>query len=172
MSHVLRLTLCAVFQQGLGHLEPQRAALSRRLPCDLQTLRRTSAVKYDCVDHSQIIPEQKHTYSEEKHIYFKANVWLICVLMGWFTPHTVMVRYKYTQLLQPCLVPLKKSCHHLTMRREETLWLLMGVNLTLKDLTSPGSRRRLYTKGRVDPSTKPVLLFIRDVCQTNKQSAC
>lgn len=53
------------------------------------------------------------------------------------------------------------------MRREETLWLLTGVNLTLNDLTSPGSRRRLYTKGLVDPSTNPVLLFIRDVCQTH-----
>lgn len=54
------------------------------------------------------------------------------------------------------------------MRRVETLWLLMGVNLTLNALTSPGSRRRLYTKGLVDPSTNPVLLFIRDVCQTNR----
>lgn len=61
------------------------------------------------------------------------------------------------------------STHYLTMRREETLWLLTGVNLTLNDLTSPGSRRRLYTKGLVDPSTNPVLLFIRDVWQTNKE---
>lgn len=59
--------------------------------------------------------------------------------------------------------------HYLTMRREETLWLLMGVNLTLNDLTSPGSRRRLYTKGLVDPSINPVLLFITDVWQTNKK---
>lgn len=56
------------------------------------------------------------------------------------------------------------------MRREETLWLLTGVNLTLNDLTSPGRRSRLNTKGLVDPSTNPVLLFIRDVCQTNKGS--
>lgn len=55
------------------------------------------------------------------------------------------------------------------MSREETLWLLMGVNLTLNDLTSPGCKRRLYTKGLVDPSTNPVLLFIRDVCQENRE---
>lgn len=54
------------------------------------------------------------------------------------------------------------------MRREETLWLLTGVNLTLKDLTSPGSRRRLYTKGLVDPSTNPALLFIRELYQTER----
>lgn len=59
--------------------------------------------------------------------------------------------------------------HYLTMRREETLWLLTGVNLTLNDFTSPGSRRRLYTKGLVKPSTNPVLVFIRDVCQTNRE---
>lgn len=58
--------------------------------------------------------------------------------------------------------------HYLIIRMEETLWLLTGVNFTLNDLTSPGSRRRLYTKGLVDPSTNPVLLFIRDVCQTNR----
>ena len=54
------------------------------------------------------------------------------------------------------------------MRREETLWLLVGVNLTLKALTSPGSSRRLYTKGLVDPSTKPELLFMTDDCPTRR----
>lgn len=54
------------------------------------------------------------------------------------------------------------------MRTEETLWLLTGVNLMLNDFTSPGSRRRLYTKGLVDPSTKPEVLLIRDVCQQRK----
>ena len=53
------LTLCAVLQQRLGHLEPQRAALTRRLPRHLQALRRSSAVKNDGVDHRQIIPEEK-----------------------------------------------------------------------------------------------------------------
>lgn len=62
----------------------------------------------------------------------------------------------------------KRNWFYLTMRREETLWLLMGVNLTLNDLTSRGRRRRLYTKGLVDPSTNPVLLFIRGVYQTNR----
>lgn len=60
--------------------------------------------------------------------------------------------------------------YYLTMRREETLWFPMGVNLMLKDLTSPGSRRRLYTKGLVEPSTKPVLLLISDVCHTNGET--
>lgn len=53
--------------------------------------------------------------------------------------------------------------HYLTIRREETLWLVTGVNLTLKDLTSPGCRRRLYTKGLVEPSMKPVVLLFMDV---------
>ncbi|KAF3834749.1 hypothetical protein F7725_027307 [Dissostichus mawsoni] len=53
--------------QRLGHLEPQRAALTRRLPRHLQALRRSSAVKNDGVDHRQIIPEEKtqHTCLEE-----------------------------------------------------------------------------------------------------------
>lgn len=63
-----RLTLCAVFEQSLGHLEPQRAPLSRRLPCNFQALCRTSAVKYDCVDHSEVVPKTNHTTSEQKHI--------------------------------------------------------------------------------------------------------
>lgn len=49
------------------------------------------------------------------------------------------------------------------MRREETLRLLMGLNLTLNDLISPGWRRRLYTNGLLDPSMNPVLLLVRDV---------
>lgn len=53
--------------------------------------------------------------------------------------------------------------HYLTMRREETLRLLTGVNLTLNDLISPGWRRRLYTNGLVDPSMNPVLLLVRNV---------
>lgn len=52
---------------------------------------------------------------------------------------------------------------YLTMRREETLRLLMGVNLTLNDLISPGWSRRLYTNGLVDPSMNPVLLLVNDV---------
>lgn len=67
------------------------------------------------------------------------------------------------------LVSNIKMWYYLTMRREETLWFPMGVNLMLKDLTSPGSRRRLYTKGLVEPSTKPVLLLISDVCHTHTQ---
>lgn len=67
-----KLTLCAVFQQGLSHLEPQRAALSRRLPCNFQALRRASAVKYDCVDYSQVIPKripnEAHNFSKERDI--------------------------------------------------------------------------------------------------------
>lgn len=55
------------------------------------------------------------------------------------------------------------------MRREETLWLLTGVNLTLNDLTSPGCSRRLYTKGFVDPSTNPALLLVKDVYQTHTE---
>jgi len=38
---------------------------------------------------------------------------------------------------------LKTKMSYLTMSREETLWLLLGVNLTLKDLLSPGWRSRL-----------------------------
>lgn len=49
------------------------------------------------------------------------------------------------------------------MSSDETLWLLTGVNLTLNDLTSPGCSSRLYTNGRVDPSTNPELLLVRDV---------
>lgn len=43
----------------------------------------------------------------------------------------------------------------------------MGVNFTLNDFTSPGCRRRLYTYGLVEPSMNPVLVFIKEVCQTN-----
>lgn len=49
------------------------------------------------------------------------------------------------------------------MSSEETLWLLTGVNLTLNDRTSPGCSSRLYTYGRVDPSTKPKLLLVKEV---------
>lgn len=55
------------------------------------------------------------------------------------------------------------------MRREETLWLPTGVNLTLNDLTSPGCSRRLYTKGFVDPSMNPALLLVKDVYQTHTE---
>lgn len=53
-----QLTLCAVFQQGLSHLKPQRAALSWRLPCHFQTLSGALTVEDDCVDHSQVIPKR------------------------------------------------------------------------------------------------------------------
>ena len=106
-------------------------------------------MKYDCVNHGQIvslqIPRKAHNVRRGSNIY-----------------------------LRDCLVSYskkrKEKGHYLTMRRDETLWLLMGVNLTLKDLTSPGSRRRLYTKGLVEPSTNPELVFNRDVCQTNSGS--
>lgn len=49
------------------------------------------------------------------------------------------------------------------MSSDETLWLLMGVNLTLNDFTSPGCSSRLYTNGRVGPSMNPELLLVRDV---------
>lgn len=71
-----RLTLCAVFEQGLSHLEPQRAPLSRGLPCNLQALCRTSAVKYDCVDHGEVIPKTNDTISEQKHIFIQVIAFL------------------------------------------------------------------------------------------------
>lgn len=132
---VLRLTLCAVLQQGLGHLVPQRAALAWELPCNLQALGRTSPVQYDGVDHRQVIPK------------WNGRV----------------------QAVFPEAADSIKRQAHLRMRSEETLWLLTGVNLTLSDLTSPGSRRRLYTYGLVEPSTNPELLFSRNDCETNQQ---
>lgn len=54
-THTHTLTLCAVFEQGLSHFKPQRAALSWRLPCNLQAFCRSPSVKYDGVDHRQVI---------------------------------------------------------------------------------------------------------------------
>lgn len=78
--------------------------------------------------------------------------------------------WTHTVITKSAVLSVFKYWCYLTMRRDETLWLPTGVNLTLNDLTSPGSRRRLYTKGLVEPSTNPVLPFIRDVCQTNRGS--
>lgn len=136
------LTLCAVLQQRLGHLIPQRAALSWKLPCHFQALSRPSSVKYDGVDHSQVVP--------------KLNT------------HVQIIQRMNTYSCSPDSI---KHWGHLTMSREETLWLLTGVNLTLSDLTSPGCRSRLYTYGLVEPSTNPELNFIGNVCET-KQMAC
>lgn len=52
-----RLTLCALFEQRLRHLEPEGAALTRRLPGHLEALCGTSAVEEDRVDHRQIVPK-------------------------------------------------------------------------------------------------------------------
>lgn len=55
---VYKLTLCAVFQQSFSHFKPQRAALSWKLPSDLQALCRASSVKYDRVNHRQVVSKQ------------------------------------------------------------------------------------------------------------------
>lgn len=55
---MVTLTVGAVLQQRLRHLEPQRAAVSRRLAGHSQALRGSSAVKHDGVDHSQVVSER------------------------------------------------------------------------------------------------------------------
>lgn len=55
-----------------------------------------------------------------------------------------------------------KARPHLIINREETLWLLMGENLTASDLVSPGIISTLKTKFRIKPSAKPVELTTED----------
>ena len=52
-------TLCAVFEEALGHLEPQGAAWSWGLPRHLQGLCGPLALDHDHIDHCQVVPERK-----------------------------------------------------------------------------------------------------------------
>lgn len=52
---------------------------------------------------------------------------------------------------------------YLIRSKEVRVWLLMGLNLTVKLLTSPGGRCRLWTNGRVGPSVKPPLVLVREL---------
>lgn len=77
----IKLTLCAVFQQGLRHLEPQRTSLTRRLPRNLQALRRASAVKYDRVEYGQVVPKQMvHRVLAKKQVFTEDAVWWVLTL--------------------------------------------------------------------------------------------
>ena len=96
----------------------------------------------------------------------------LCIPLFWFynIPFYRNVAYKVFHVgIKPRFFGVRSEGKraYLTMSREETLWLLLGVNLTLKDLLSPGWRSMLWTKEGEGPWNPEPLLSGADFIHTH-----